>query len=206
MRFRPLAFAVLAGLMSLSARAHAMSFEAVSGPEACQARPCIAASGPIDARTADEFDAFLKAHPAAGGLVILDSGGGDLLQGLALGNEIRHARLDTMVGAYDARDGRLAAGTCASACAYAFLGGVERSIAPGARIGVHQLYARGESWALTPEAGLELMSLVATHVHHLCGNLELLIPAMRTPPQEMHWLSSSELTRYSVLTPTVRQG
>jgi hypothetical protein len=50
------------------------------------------------------------------------------------------------------------------------------------------------------------MSLVATHVRHLCGGLDLLIPAMSTPPQQVYWLSRSELTRYRVVTAASAQG
>jgi hypothetical protein len=184
-----------------------MTFEAVSGPDACQGRTCIVASGPIDERTADDFDRFLKDHAETkGGLLILDSEGGALLQSLQLGNEIRHAGLDTTVAAFDQDSRSLKGGVCASACAYAFLGGVQRSLAPGARIGVHQIASRGETWALSTQSGLELMSLVATHVRHLCGGLDLLIPAMSTPPQQVYWLSRSELTRYRVVTAASAQG
>lgn len=203
MRFRPLPFALALAALSLAfgARAEAMTFEAVSGPAPCQARACILASGDIDDRTAGDFAEFLKVHPTPrGGLVILDSPGGDLLQSLKLGNEIRDAGLDTAAGTLDRKHDRFSGGACASACVYAFLGGVDRSVEAGGKLGVHQIYVRGDTWALSAQDGLRLMSLVGAHVQHLCGRLDLLIPAMDTPPEQMHWLSKGELVRYAVVT------
>lgn len=203
MPFRPIHLALTLGLLVLAigSRASAMTFETVSGPEVCASRACILAAGAIEEHTADQFAAFLKANKIGrGGLVVLDSPGGHLLQSLALGNEIRAAGLATTVQGYDRRAGRFQAGACASACAYAFLGGVERSIGEGSKIGVHQIYTAGDSWALSAQDGMELMSMVAVHVSHLCGNLDLLIPTLKTRPQDMHWLSAGELTRYAVVT------
>jgi hypothetical protein len=205
MRFRlpHLAFAVAALALAFGARAaQAMTFETVSGPEACAARTCVLATGEIGEQSGEAFAAFLHANRIdRGALVILNSPGGDLMASLKMGNEIRGAGLATMVAAFDKSAGRFADdGACASACAYVFLGGVERSVGAGAKIGVHQIYAGDKTWTMNAEAGFDLMSLVALHLQHLCGNLGLLIPTLKTRPQEMHWLSSSELTRYAVVT------
>lgn len=204
MRLQPLHIALSLALLvlTLGSRASAMTFETISGPAECAVRTCILASGTIDERTGPEFAAFLKGKGIGrGGLIILDSPGGALLQSLELGNEIRAAGLATTVQGYDRRSGQLqAGGACASACVYAFLGGVDRTVGKGSRIGVHQIYTAGDTWAMSAADGMELMSLVATHVDHLCGNLDLLIPALKTRPEDMHWLSSVELTRYAVVT------
>lgn len=210
MCFRPLhlALAVAAFAVSLGARATAMTFEAIKGPDECIGRTCILAAGEIDAQTVDDFQAFLKAGKIArGALVVLNSGGGNLVESLRLGNVIRQAGLSTTVRSYDPETGRFqAGGTCASGCAYAFLGGVSRSVGEGGRIGVHQIYTQGDAWALSAQDGLELMSLVAAHIRRLGASLELLIPAMNTRPQGMHWLSTGELSRYAVVTATTAQG
>jgi len=203
MRFLlPLALAISALAACVASPAAAMSFETISGPEACAARGCVLASGLIGEQSDAEFARFVSANRVpSGALVILDSEGGDLLASLKLGNEIRGDGLATTVAAYDKADGRfVAGGSCASACAYVFLGGVERSVGRDARIGVHQIHTEDRTWAMSAEAGFDLMSLVAVHLQKLCGNLGLLIPALRTRPQEMHWLSASELTRYGVVT------
>jgi hypothetical protein len=203
MRLRLLTLLLAAALSLAGAhRAAAMTFEAIADPAECPASGCILANGDIDATSADQLERFLVEHKVAhGALLVLDSPGGALIQSLELGNVVRGAGLATTVRAYDAKTARFrAGGECASACVYAFLGGVERTAGEGARIGVHQPYTAGDTWALSAQDGFSLMTQVAVHVKHLCGSLELLIPAMRTPPQQMHWFTQSELTRYAVIT------
>jgi hypothetical protein len=203
MPLRPLCLALVFALVAVgfASRAGAMTFETIDGSGPCASRGCVFASGAIDEHSGPAFAAFLKTSKVGpGGLVILDSPGGDLLQSLVLGNEIRAAGLATTVQGYDRRTGRLQAGACASACAYAFLGGVERTVSEGSRIGVHQIYSTDGTWNLSAQDGMELMSLVAIHLDRLCGNLDLLIPTLKTHPGDMHWLSPGELARYAVVT------
>src|SRR5260370_28074085 len=59
------------------------------------------------------------------------SHGGSLVTGLRIGEAIRRKGFSTIVP-----DGR----RCASACAFAWLGGIERSIGTDARLGFHAAY------------------------------------------------------------------
>jgi hypothetical protein len=210
MRFRLSGFGLVAFALAVTfgARAQAMTFDVLTGPAECASRACVVADGLIDEHTSGDFERFMKARKIGrGALVVLNSQGGNLMESLRLGNEIRDAGLATTVRAYDRSTGEFRdGGSCASACAYAFLGGVERSIGRGARLGVHQIYTAGDTWALSAQDGLELMSLVAIHVRRMCGDLDILIPAMRTRPGDMHWLSPGELTRYAVVTSQETQG
>jgi hypothetical protein len=137
-----------------------------------------------------------------GALVVLNSGGGNVVQSLTLGKAIRLHGLSTAVAAYEATSGQLRdGGVCASACAYAFLGGVERTAGAASRIGVHQMSARIDSdeWLSAGDSEW-LVSLVAVYIRDMGGDLGLLIPALRTAPCDMHWLSQAELTRYAMTT------
>lgn len=202
MPFRSIQLALATLLLTLASAAHAMTFEKVTQPGMCAARVCILAEGDIQEHSARQFETFLKKEKVGrGALVILNSPGGNLMESLELGETMREAGLSTTVQAYDRKTGTFTAGAaCASACAYVFVGGVERSVGQGSRIGVHQVYTAGQTWAMSAADGLELMSLVATHVDHLCGSVKLLIPALKTRPDDMHWLNASELTRYAVIT------
>lgn len=60
--------------------------------------------------------------------IVFESLGGDLKAGILIGQYIRTQGLKTHV-----EEGK----TCASSCVYAFVGGVQRSVAPGAQLGVH---------------------------------------------------------------------
>jgi hypothetical protein len=197
----------LAALMgaAVADRASAMSFEKISGPAECAAHTCVLARGEIDTDTAKQFRTFIAQNKIErGALIVLNSPGGETMSSLKLGNMIRQARLSTTVRKFE--NGRFVrGGRCASACTYMFLGGVERSVGEGARLGVHQLRARDGAAPLSAEDGLFLMSLVATHVRRLCGDMEFLIPALRTPPGQVYWFSQEELRRYALVNEAPQQ-
>lgn len=191
--------ALAAFVATIASPAAAMTFRKVDGPD-CGERVCIAASGEIDTATAGEFKRFIKRERVSSGAVVfLDSEGGNVMQALALGDLIRKSGMSTRVQAYDAGAGQLTdGGECASACVYAFLGGVERSVARGGKLGVHQLYStQGD---LSSSDAQWLVGLIAVHIRKLGGEMDILMTALRTPAPGMHWLSSSELRRYRVVT------
>ena len=95
--------------------------------------------------TKDTPDAFVRAANQGGldgGQVLLNSPGGSLGAGLKLGRLIRQYNLFTVVGdpkALRAREDLPSGGICESACAYAFLGGIKRTLTEGAKLGFHQM-------------------------------------------------------------------
>src|SRR5256712_9508474 len=82
--------------------------------------------GPLVAMDEDEFAA--KTAPLPSAFVAFSSDGGSSVAGLRIGEAIRRKRFSTIVP-----DGR----RCASACALAWLGGVERFIGFDGRIRFH---------------------------------------------------------------------
>lgn len=98
-------------------------------------------TGPIDLGFADRLRAHLDAD-SEGYRVRLDSPGGNLVEGLAVGRLIRERGLHTEVGSLRTGDYglELAPGACASACAIAFLGGAARSLSDPAALGFHRFY------------------------------------------------------------------
>lgn len=105
----------------------------------------VLAQGEITADTPQAFDVFLRdhAHDFLPPGLLLNSGGGDLEAALALGREIRRAGWSTEVGTPGLDALGDSAGICASACTFAFLGGVTRQMAPGSRFGVHRFWTEG---------------------------------------------------------------
>lgn len=200
--FASLVFAL--STLIVASPAAAMTFEKVSNG-ACGERVCIVAMGEINASAAKNFRRFYhRERPAAGAVVMLNSEGGNVMQALALGELIRKAGLSTMVQAVDSGTGEARRGAvCASACVYAFMGGVERSVGEGAKLGVHQLYLR-EGELSTADSQL-LVSLIAQHILSLGGEMNILLAALSTPSSSMHWLSSSELRDFSVVTARSRE-
>lgn len=101
----------------------------------------IAAEGFITDETPAAFEAFLEDKGLPGPIIYIDSTGGRLAPALELGRRFRELGLSTSVGTTTPNGGSniigfTERGTCLSACAYMFLGGVSRSL-DGIGMSVH---------------------------------------------------------------------
>jgi hypothetical protein len=93
----------------------------------------LAVQGDLEFGTTRAVRAALAANPAVR-TVQLESRGGRVAEGLALGHLLNDRNLDTLV-----------VGECSSACVTAFVGGNRRIIGPRARIGLHSAGGNGVS-------------------------------------------------------------
>lgn len=174
-------------------------------------REWIAASGPITAETAKDFETFVEARDARGATVVLDSGGGAVNASLELGRKFRELGIKTTVGrsvrlsGVNSRRARIANdGECASMCVFVMLGGVHRTVPPEARMSVHQIWPgnkRGDSSAESYTAE-ELVRIqrdvgrIAAYTVEMGGDIGLFELAMRIPPWEkLRSLSQADLRR-----------
>ena len=208
-----LSLAAAAALAAGSAAASPMVFRLAASGQACAECRWISAEGEIVEDSASRLEKFLKAHPDAGGLIVrLHSGGGDLVASMEIGRVIRQRGLRTAVShtifepvtAKDTLSARYAKGACASACTYAFLGGVERMIDETSRLGVHQFYSE------TPRGGRGSrgsFSVAQTAINDLGIYMaemgvsgQLILAAAATAPVNMHWLSRGELESFQAVT------
>ena len=104
-------------------------------------RRVLAISGEIGTASANWFrDRLDEGHLAAGDAVVLSSPGGDLNQGVIMGEIIRARGLVTAVGVVDV-SGQLRPAYCASACALVYAGGKTRYGVQGSMLGIHQFEA-----------------------------------------------------------------
>jgi len=92
-------------------------------------RPVIHINGEITQSDGDQFSVI--AHRYQNALVSFNSRGGSLLSGIQIGTIIRLRAFSTLV---------LGGNLCASACAYAWLAGVQRYSESGSKIGFHSAY------------------------------------------------------------------
>ncbi|MGC3936857.1 ATP-dependent Clp protease proteolytic subunit [Roseobacter sp. EG26] len=156
----------------------------IDGTTALQLRGAIA---PGDAsRIVDEL------RSTAPATLLLDSPGGSVSDALEIGRAVREIGAET----------RLLDNTvCLSACPYIFVGGVKRSIAENARIGVHQ-HAFGESTILPAFLAVEDIQRgqaeVLMHLDTMGIDLRIMGPAMATPADEIYILTSDELVTWNV--------
>ncbi|HEX3808822.1 MAG TPA: hypothetical protein VHW02_03890 [Rhizomicrobium sp.] len=153
------------------------------GPSTFDGRTRVYAVGSIDTGTADNFKRFLQFNAIGpGSVIVFHSPGGIVDEGLALGEIIRQKSFETAVGQrnYAPPTGPLGGftddpGVCASACSFAFLGGVARTVAAGSLYGVHDAYVE------QPEAGEDLLDLgqriagkIAEYMHTMGADPRLL--------------------------------
>lgn len=128
----------------------------------------------------EESDAYVFAEAATRfrtAVVSLESNGGNLLGGLAMGRQIRERGFETLVSQ---------GATCASVCATVWLSGERRSAAGGSRIGFHSSYLVRDGKAEASAKGNEV------HANYLrsIGVPEATISyIMMAAPGSMTWLT-----------------
>ncbi len=151
--------------------------------------------------------------------VRFDSRGGNLEAGIAIGEQIRARRVATRV---------TRGSVCASACVYAFLGGLVRMVDADGRIGIHMAsgafnddYVEAVKDVLRDSHGggggggvdakvrtiillSEQFSAIAARrqarfLVEMGVSLRLLDPGFDTPHFEIHWLTPFELRDYNVV-------
>ena len=140
-----LAFAAVYALVG-SRPAAAMDFElaTLSFDGKCK-KHCpdvMVATGTMDLGTMNGFVTFAQGAAAKGAsnVLIIDSPGGHLIEGLRLGLMLRRLKTTVFVGRVVERNGAVFAvnGSCMSACVYALMGGRKRFVTLGSLVGVHR--------------------------------------------------------------------
>jgi hypothetical protein len=190
-----------------------MIFRRVATLGNCNGCVWILAEGTIQPDTPDVFRRFLISKKTyAQDDIRFNSPGGSLLAALKLGEMIRAAGFHTSVGksvgkqaSFDPEtiigDWTESKASCASACVYAFLGGVRRS-AGKEQIGIHQFYdGRNIDEPLTKNASSvdrsidQLLSgLLLEYVIRMGIDPKLVTLASTVPPwEDMRWLTTEEL-------------
>jgi hypothetical protein len=181
--------------------------------------PRILAEGTIERDTHRKFTAFLsntKIHrhelpPQPD--VCFNSPGGNLGGAIELGRTIRRLQLNTCLapdysrvieGTRGDEEVFVRDAVCASACAFALVGGVDRLLESGARYGIHQFSA--VKGAIGDSATQITVVALAAYLEEMGISRRLLDVASLVRPSEMHWLSLSELMQLRVDNMTVVPG
>lgn len=126
-------------------------------------------------------------------LISFNSSGGNISAAINVGRVIRRFQISTI---------QLRATECASACALAFFGGVQRFADPGS-IGVHKAFFDSENEMDRDEAVSAVQSLTAELIAYLVEmgiSPELLQLALNYESTDIRYLSKSEMDRYNVTT------
>lgn len=188
---------------AMAAQAAPMTFQIYENSSDCSGCIIVAGNGEVTATTASTLRALAKTHRLGFNrrtVVVLNSPGGSLMGGLALGREIRSQGFDTHIGRVSlARGGSstVDSGECASACAYAFLGGSQRSIGSESRYGLHQLSVASDEAVSLEEAVRSTQGVLAEinrYVREMGASPEIVTLATETSADSIHWVSYSKIT------------
>ncbi|WP_342075902.1 hypothetical protein [Yoonia sp. SS1-5] len=152
-------------------------------------------TGQIAPGDAQRFTDFMNGSAAGITRVRLNSPGGSVEDALIIGQHIRDADYDTVLGAAD---------ICLSACPYILAGGVSRSVHVDGQVGVHQHYF-GANTALPAFLAVEDIQRgqgrVMTYLDAMGVDPLVMQHALVTPPDEIYVLLPEELTTYQFVTP-----
>jgi hypothetical protein len=144
--------------------------------------------GPIDERAAQRLREELAGRELPTATVVLNSPGGLLLEGMALGRLIRELGYSTSV---------VRGGVCHSACVFALLGGVYRFAAPQSSIGVHRFSST--SAAVDADTVQVVSASVVNYIRQMGADVDLFERMTRKGSGELLVLSAKELRRLGVV-------
>ncbi|MEE9433887.1 MAG: hypothetical protein V3V15_06580 [Sphingorhabdus sp.] len=152
----------------------------------------IYASGEIEESSADELRKLVSANNVEHARVYFDSPGGSLIGGLKLGETIRELGFDTDIRSIDYEYEKGPVAICASACSYAFAGGVNRFFDEGpGRLGLHQFYGSDSNIG---DVGLtqRISGTIVSYLDRMGVNAKSFSIASLTDKSEMTWLTASQ--------------
>ena len=149
----------------------------------------IFASGDLVQGTALKFVNFVRDQKIGRARIYFDSEGGNLMEGIYLGDAIRKVGYETSIGT----EKNKLEGICASACTYAFAGGTARYIYyDKQRLGLHQFYNNDPQNRADMGVTQSVSSIVAKHFYDMGINEQAFILASSVKKDQMRWLTKAE--------------
>jgi len=158
----------------------------------------LAAEGSIDIGAASRLAAELETRGEYVRVVSINSPGGALEDAMAMAALIRGKGVSTEV-----EDGAL----CASSCPLLLAGGLVRTVAPKAAVGVHQFYAATKAETAPAQVMADAQMTTARISRHLIDmdiDPAMWLHALDTPPQALYYFSPEEMAKYRLVTAPVR--
>ena len=207
---------LLGSIPCFGASGATMSFRLAEPETADGATPgWIVADGEIDIDSAETFRNFITSNNVSDprSVVLLNSPGGSLFGGMALGEVIREFKFGTQVG-HSIPDpphtGNYvteteAPGVCLSACAFTFLGGTFRT-ASDRVLGVHQHYTdealaepTAKQFTAKDISTQQIIAgILADYIVRMGVDARFLTKASLAPPQSMYLFTTSELDEFGI--------
>ena len=157
----------------------------------------VVAVGQIAQGDAGRFEAFLESLPEAPEWVALDSPGGIVDEGLAIGRVIRAREIGTAI---------LPGTICLSSCPYALAGGVERRVSREGAVGLHQHFYETPGYMPVFFVVSDIQSSQGETMAHLIEmgiDPGVMVHGLMTPPEDIYVLVKEELVESRFATEVV---
>lgn len=169
----------------------------------------IYASGLIDSEAPIRFRKFVKDNGIEQARVLFDSGGGSLIGGLKLGEAIRELGFETEVRSIDYEYDKGPIATCASACSYAFAGGISRFFDDQyGRLGLHQFYDDKNNVADVGQTQM-ISGMLVSYLDRMGINSRAFAIASMTDKSAMTWLTRADAEQIGLadngISPTIAE-
>lgn len=176
--------------------------------------PRLLARGEIDAQTPARLEHALEGFDFKP-TIVFDSPGGSVVAGLRLGEIIRRHGLSTEVGPEYTEEVFLPGKqsteirpvardpVCLSACAYAFMGGVSRTLVEGGRLGVHQFQGGVADQEAVAQS---LVSVISQYMLSMGIDRDVLDVAGLTRADDITLISRSDAIAYNLDNQTPPKG
>jgi hypothetical protein len=190
-----------------SAIAEPMHFEVNgTGGNCCR---WIQATGEITQDTPTVFEALLRSSKFTPGVVRLNSQGGGAGAAVTLGEIFRARGFATEVGSSKPNPESVSIaggengytktpGVCASACAFAFLGGIKRTLDPESKLGFHRaFFATGTP---TTNDTQEFIAALLLYIVNMGVDARLIVLANEASPNELRLIRPDEARDLRVTT------
>ena len=183
----------LATIAAFNGQAFSMTFSLEERCDASLSPKCqrmVIAQGPINTQSFAQFKEFTKDMPT-GTWIALTSQGGDLMNGIQIGSQIRQMRFNTMVTRTENSPA-----DCLSACTYAFLGGLVRNLPINSRLGLHQF--RGLNTAISAEDTQKLSTFLARYIDTMGFDRRILDIAQLTTADKVSILTPDQIKQFKI--------
>lgn len=154
--------------------------------------------GQIDEGAAERVLDELARNEIASARVYLNSPGGLLLEGMKLGRLIRQRGFSTYVGRQRENGIDAIAGSCNSACVFAFIGGVYRFALPRSRIGVHRFSSLSPADA-DPDLVQMVSAAIVKYIQEMGVDVDLFDRMSRRGKEQILILSEKDLQQLRVV-------
>ena len=130
--------------------------------------------------------------------VFLNSPGGLLSEGMELGRLFRRLGFATYIGRQRGSGSEAQAGSCSSACVFAFIGGVYRFALPQSRIGVHRFSSVSPADA-DPDMAQVISAAIIKYINEMGVDVDLFDRMSRQGKDQILILAEKDLQQLRVV-------